>query len=79
MLFNELLTQHAQKHPAKVAVIAGERQMTFAQLDHAVDCMAHNLLDRELRHGDRVAIHAYNSIEMVVLMITVTTSAKAAR
>ena len=69
MLLNEVLTQHAQRHPAKVAVIAGERQMTFAQLDYAVDCMAHHLLDRGLQHGDRVAIHAYNSIEMVVLML----------
>lgn len=69
MLLNQLLTQHAQRHPAKVAVIAGERQMTFAQLDHAVDCMAHHLFDRGLQHGDRVAIHAHNSIEMVVLMM----------
>ena len=69
MLLNELLTQNAQRHPAKVAVIAGEHQMTFAQLDHAVDCTAHDLLDRGLQHGDRVAIHAYSSIEMVVLMM----------
>jgi long-chain acyl-CoA synthetase len=69
MLLNEVLTQYAQMHPAKVAIIAGDRQMTFAQLHHAVECMAHNLLDRGLQHGDRVAIHAYSSIEMVVLMM----------
>ncbi|MDE3105473.1 MAG: AMP-binding protein [Acidobacteriota bacterium] len=69
MLLNEVLTQHAQRHPAKVAVIAGDRQMTFAQLDDAVECMAHSLLHRGLRHGDRIAIHSYNSIEMLVLIL----------
>lgn len=69
MLLNELLTKNAQRHPAKVVVIAGERSLTYAELDHAVACMAAHLLERGLQQGDRVGIHAYNSIEMVVLMM----------
>jgi long-chain acyl-CoA synthetase len=69
MLLNEILTQHAQRTPAKAAVIDHERGLTCAQLDHAVECMAEHLLTRGLHPGDRIAIHAYNSIEFVVLMM----------
>src|SRR5579871_1130017 len=69
MLLNELVSQNAQRHPGKTAVIAGDRSMTCAELDHAVECMAHSLLHRGLQAGDRVAIHSLNSIEMVVMMM----------
>ena len=69
MLLTELLAQNAQRHPAKPAVIAGERTLTCAELNRAVNSMAHHLLDRGLQPGDRVAIHSLNSIEMVVLIM----------
>lgn len=69
MLLNELLTQCAQRHPAKPAVITSERSITYGELDGAVNCMARHLVDRGLERGDRVAVHWHNSIEHVVLMM----------
>ncbi len=69
MLINELLTQYAQRHPAKPAVITSERSTTYAELENAVECIAWHLLDLGLRPGDRVAIHWHNSVELVALML----------
>ncbi len=69
MLLNQCLTQFAQTHPAKAAVITRERSITYAELDLAVNCLARHLADRGLERGGRVAVHWHNSIEFVVLML----------
>jgi long-chain acyl-CoA synthetase len=69
MLLNDLLTEFAQKHPAKAAVITNERSITYGELDLAVNRMARHFTDRGLERGDRVAVHWHNSIEFVVLMM----------
>lgn len=69
MLLNECLTQFAQKHPAKAAVITSERSITYGELDLAVNCLARHLVDRGLRPDDRVAVHWHNSVEFVMVMM----------
>src|SRR5271154_1036290 len=69
MLINELLTQNAQRHPAKPAVITNEGSITYGELDLQVNCLARNLADRGLQRGDRGARHLHNSREFVVLLL----------
>lgn len=68
MLLNNILIEHAQRQPAKPAVITDAGSMTYGELEQAVDCMARYLLDRGFQPGERAAIHWQNSIEFVVLL-----------
>jgi fatty-acyl-CoA synthase len=64
---SELLHRSAARYPGKVALIDGDRSLTFAALDAAVDATAAALLDRGLAQGDRVALLARNSWQFAVL------------
>ena len=46
----------------KEAVVAGDRRLNYRQLNQRVNCLAHALQDLGLKHGDRCAMLAYNSI-----------------
>ncbi|MFC4945883.1 acyl-CoA synthetase [Pseudonocardia sp. GCM10023141] len=63
----DLLRRTALRYPDKLAVVAGERRVTFAEFDVAVNRAAHALADRGLGKGDRLALLAHNSWQYVVL------------
>jgi len=69
MTFDDLLHRQAERIPAKNAVRAGDRSITYAELDGSVSCLAGHLLNRGLRRGDRIAIYWSNSIETVQLLL----------
>lgn len=69
MMFNEILTEFATRHPAKAAVLTNERTITYGELDLAVHGLARHLADRGLRSGDRVGLHWHNSVEFVTVML----------
>lgn len=71
MLFTELLARHAQRDPAKLAVVTNEVSITYRDLDVAVNCLARHLVDRGLKGGDRVALHWHNSVECAVIMLSI--------
>src|SRR4051812_46810955 len=63
----DLLRRSARRMPAKPALIDGARRLSFAELDIVVDRTANALLERGIRHGDRVAVLTRNRLEMPVL------------
>ncbi|MGQ4615692.1 fatty acyl-CoA synthetase [Nocardia sp. R7R-8] len=63
----DLLRRTAQRYPGKVAVIDGERSMTYAEFDASVNRCAHALADRGLGKGDRLALLSHNCGHYVVL------------
>jgi len=64
--FANNLTLHARGEPDKPALIEGDRTISFAELDALTNRFA-GLLDRHgLVAGDRVLIHAHNTVEFVV-------------
>lgn len=63
----DLLRRSAKRYPAKVALIDGERRLTFAELDAAVNRIANAMRQRGVAHGDRVALLAHNSWQYVAL------------
>jgi acyl-CoA synthetase (AMP-forming)/AMP-acid ligase II len=55
--------------PDRLALVAGERRLTYAQLDERANRVGHSLLDRGARTGQHVGIHAHNRAEWVEAMI----------
>src|SRR3954466_8090787 len=56
----DLLHRTAQRYPDKLAVVSGERRVTFGEFDAAVNSAAHALADRGLRKGDRLPLLSHN-------------------
>lgn len=54
----EALQRRAQAQPARLALIAGERRVTYAQLWQRIMAAAHELAARGVAPGDRVALAA---------------------
>ncbi|MHA6622962.1 AMP-binding protein [Pseudonocardia sp. DLS-67] len=54
--------------PDRVAIVAGERALTWAQFDEAADRLAGHLVARGIGAGQRVALHARNTAEYLVAL-----------
>lgn len=63
----DLLHRTALRYPDKLAVVAGERRVTYAEFDAAVNRCAHNLAGKGLAKGDRLALLSHNSWQYGVL------------
>ena len=63
----DLLHRTARRHPDKLAVVAGELRVTYAEFDAAVNRCAHALTDRGLAKGDRLALLSHNCWQFVAL------------
>jgi fatty-acyl-CoA synthase len=63
----DLLRRTALRYPDKLAVVSGERRVTFGEFDAAVNSAAHALADRGLRKGDRLALLSHNCWQYAVL------------
>ena len=66
MQVDDFLASSAERSGAKTAVIAGERRMTYAELDERANRLAHLLRDYGVAPGDRVAVLLENSLESTV-------------
>lgn len=56
----------AQLHPSRIAVVAEEGAVTFAELDESSDLLAAGLVDLGLQPGDRVIVQLTNRLTSVV-------------
>ena len=60
------LIEHAvDAVPERVALIVGDREETYAQLDARANQLAHHLQAKGVGRGDHVGIYGLNSIEFV--------------
>lgn len=66
MRLEQLLFSHAERTPDRIAVVCGERKISYRDLARSVRAIA-NSLQRKVHPGDRVAIHLPNGIEFVQL------------
>jgi len=64
----DLLRRTALRYPDKLAVVAGERRVSFRDFDAAVNRAAHALADRGLAKGDRLALLSHNCWQYAVLV-----------
>ncbi len=63
------LTRREQLTPEREAVVDRERRVTYRQLNHRVNRLAHALGGLGLAKGDRLAILSYNSLEFVEVIL----------
>jgi long-chain acyl-CoA synthetase len=63
---HDRLREVARELPAKAALIAADRTVTYAELDAATDRVAAALIRRGVKSGDRVTLFMPNSIEYVL-------------
>ena len=62
-----ILERSADLFPAKAAIIAGARQLTYRELDAAASRVANGLVKRGIMRGDRVALSCPNSLEFPIV------------
>ncbi|PKW15612.1 acyl-CoA synthetase [Saccharopolyspora spinosa] len=55
--------------PDRVAVVCGERRLTFAQLDQRANRLAHHLTARGLGPGSHIGVYSRNSVEALETML----------
>jgi 3-oxocholest-4-en-26-oate---CoA ligase len=55
--------------PDRLALIAGDARLTYAQLDERANRVAHHLLDVGVEPGDKVAIYSWNRAEWIEAML----------
>ena len=64
------LAEHAiDAVPDRVALICGDEQLTYAQLEEKANRLAHYLIDRGVRKDDKVGLYCRNRIEIVIAML----------
>jgi amino acid adenylation domain-containing protein len=65
-LVHDLLTESAERHPDRPAVVDGERSVTYAELDAGSNRVANLLRECGIAHGDRVGLFLDKSLEALV-------------
>lgn len=64
------LAEHAiDAVPDHVALICGDDQLTYAQLEEKANRLAHYLIDQGVKKGDNVGLYCRNRIEIVIAML----------
>jgi acyl-CoA synthetase (AMP-forming)/AMP-acid ligase II len=64
------LAEHAiDAVPDRVALICGDEEITYAQLDDKANRFAHYLIDHGVKKDDKVGLYCRNRIEIVIAML----------
>jgi acyl-CoA synthetase (AMP-forming)/AMP-acid ligase II len=64
------LAEHAiDAVPDRVALISGDEQLTYAQLEEKANRLAHYLMDGGVQKDDKVGLYCRNRIEIVIAML----------
>jgi 3-oxocholest-4-en-26-oate---CoA ligase len=64
------LAEHAiDAVPDRVALICGDDQLTYAQLEVNANRLAHYLIDQGVKKDDKVGLYCRNRIEIVIAML----------
>ena len=66
MQLEEFLEQTAARTPDKVALIVGNRQLTYREIETEANQLAHGLIARGVQRGDRVVLFLDNCVEAAV-------------
>jgi len=65
-LLHDFLIDSAARLPEKVALVAGAKRLTYAEIDLQSDALARSLVKLGVARGDRVVVFADNTAEAVV-------------
>ena len=65
----DLFEHAADAFPERVAVVCGDRQVTYTELDERTNRLAHHLAGLGVGPGDHVGMYARNSIEAIETLL----------
>jgi long-chain acyl-CoA synthetase len=65
----EMLVDSAKNFPTKEALIKDDVRLNYADLKKQVDIMADNLIQKQVKKGDRIALLLGNEIEFVLTVL----------
>ncbi len=65
----DLFEHAADAVPDRIAVVCGDRQVTFRELDQRTNQLAHHLAGLGVGPGDHVGMYARNSIEALETLV----------
>ncbi|MFE6852092.1 amino acid adenylation domain-containing protein [Streptomyces sp. NPDC057674] len=68
---HELFAAQAARTPDAVALVCGERELSYRELESAATALAHRLRERGVRSGDAVGLFQDRSLGYVVAMLAV--------
>lgn len=68
---HELFAAQAVRTPDAVALVCGDRELSYRELDTAAAVLAHRLLARGVRPGDSVGLFQDRSLAYVVAVLAV--------
>ena len=71
MQLESFLEESARRFPGKTALIFGRQRITYKEIETCSNRLAHAMVERGLRRGDRVAIWLENSPELVIALFAV--------
>ncbi len=57
--------------PERLALVCGDRRLTYAELDEEANRLANHLLGEGFGHGDHIGIYGQNSAEWLVAMVAI--------
>ncbi len=66
MQVEDFLEQSAARSPGKVALVCGDRRLTYREIDEQANRLARALIAEGVRRWDRVAVYLENSPEAVI-------------
>ncbi len=67
LTLGQVLEKAASDSPGKVAIVDGDKRITYAELDAMADALAAALAELGFKKGDRIAIYMKNSLELVAV------------
>lgn len=70
----DFLRRAAERHPARVILFEGDRQISYADFNALVNRLAHGILASGAIAGDRIALVGANSIEYCAALLAVMRS-----
>lgn len=76
-LLHNLLRDAADEFPEGTAVVDGDREMTYRQLDQAANRIAHQLARLGVRRGDRIGLYLEKSAESLACIYGVLSTGAA--
>ncbi|KAG0006682.1 hypothetical protein BGZ80_005182, partial [Entomortierella chlamydospora] len=71
LLVHQIFEQHVNQTPDAIAVEHLERSLTYSDLNAMANQLAHQLNERGLRAGDRVATYFQRSFELIIAQLAI--------
>ena len=69
LCIHQIFERHVKAHPDRVAMIAGDEQLTYEQLNAKANQLARYLLEVGVNDGDFVAIALQRSVDMIICIL----------